>query len=312
MKNLKYILMVLLGGAMYGTMSSFVKLSYAEGFDTAQIAFAQAMLAALFLGACALPDLLCGRIAVSAKEASKLAFAGASIGLTNYLYYRSVSLISASLAIVALMQFTWICLLIEWICFCRKPSRLEAISAVLILSAAVFASGIPSCRSLSFSVEGLALALLSSATYAAYIAANGRTAKSLRWHMKGCIIMAVSASTIFLANCKTIIFCGNFSGNFLLWAVFLAAFGTTIPTAMFAAAIPRIGAAISSILMTIELPVAVICAHFVLGEQIGCAQAAGVAAMLVSISLMNYFKAKQSDKDGMSANRRAENLPTEP
>ena len=30
MKNLKYIFMVLLGGTMYGTMSSFVKLSYTK------------------------------------------------------------------------------------------------------------------------------------------------------------------------------------------------------------------------------------------------------------------------------------------
>ena len=110
MKNLKYILMVLLGGAMYGTMSSFVKLSYAKGFNAAEVAFAQALLAALFLGACALPDLLRKRVSVSAKEAATLALAGIPIGLTNYLYYQSVSLVSASLAIIALMQqFTWVC-----------------------------------------------------------------------------------------------------------------------------------------------------------------------------------------------------------
>ena len=50
MKNIKYILMVLLGGAMYGTMSSFVKLSYTWGYNAAEISFAQAALAAIFLG----------------------------------------------------------------------------------------------------------------------------------------------------------------------------------------------------------------------------------------------------------------------
>lgn len=39
MKNLKYIFMVLLGGTMYGTMSSFVKLSYTKGFNAAEISF---------------------------------------------------------------------------------------------------------------------------------------------------------------------------------------------------------------------------------------------------------------------------------
>ena len=54
MKNLKYIFMVLLGGTMYGTMSSFVKLSYSEGFNAAEIAFWQAFIAALLLAVCAL------------------------------------------------------------------------------------------------------------------------------------------------------------------------------------------------------------------------------------------------------------------
>ena len=48
MKNLKYIFMVLLGGTMYGTMSSFVKLSYTKGFNAAEISFWQAFIAALF------------------------------------------------------------------------------------------------------------------------------------------------------------------------------------------------------------------------------------------------------------------------
>lgn len=42
MKNIKYILMVLLGGTLYGTMSSFVKLSYAHGFNAAELSFWQA------------------------------------------------------------------------------------------------------------------------------------------------------------------------------------------------------------------------------------------------------------------------------
>ena len=42
--------MVLLGGAMYGTMSSFVKLSYSWGIMPLKSLFAQAALAAIFLG----------------------------------------------------------------------------------------------------------------------------------------------------------------------------------------------------------------------------------------------------------------------
>lgn len=296
MKNLKYILMVLLGGAMYGTMSSFVKLSYAKGFNAAEVAFAQALLAALFLGACALPDLLRKRVSVSAKEAATLALAGIPIGLTNYLYYQSVSLVSASLAIIALMQFTWVCLMLEWLCYGKRPSRLEITTAALVLLGTVLASGISSSGVQSISLEGVALALISSATYAAYIVANGSMGKGMHWHIKSCLIMATSAATIFLVNCKTIALGSHYGVEFLPWALFTAVLGTTVPTALFAAAIPRIDAGISSILMTVELPVAVICAHLVLGEHVGALQAAGVAIMLVSISFMNYCRTKPERK----------------
>lgn len=39
MKNLKYIFMVLLGGTMYGTMSSFVKIAYSRGYHAAELSF---------------------------------------------------------------------------------------------------------------------------------------------------------------------------------------------------------------------------------------------------------------------------------
>jgi len=55
-----------------------------------------------------------------------------AIGLTNYLYYQSVSYISASLAIVILMQFTWFSLFLEWIIFAKKPSRLELLTVFFI------------------------------------------------------------------------------------------------------------------------------------------------------------------------------------
>lgn len=122
MKNFKYIAMVLLGGALYGTLSSFVKLSYSYGFHAAEIAFSQALLAALFLGIYALfPSRKKPTKKLTRKDWVSLLLTGSAIGLTNYFYYYSVYFISASLAIILLMQFTWFSLLIEWGCFRKKP-----------------------------------------------------------------------------------------------------------------------------------------------------------------------------------------------
>ena len=92
--------MVLLGGAMYGTMSSFVKLSYSWGYNAAEISFAQAALAAIFLGTYTLVTGKSIQGKITRKDLLPLILTGSAIGVTNYLYYQSVSYISASLAIV--------------------------------------------------------------------------------------------------------------------------------------------------------------------------------------------------------------------
>lgn len=280
---------------MYGTMSSFVKLSYASGYNAAEISFSQALLSAVLLGIILLGS-KANRQRLAGKELASLLLVGGAIGLTNFLYYQSVSYISASLAIVILMQFTWFSLLLEWLIFRQRPGRLELVTVFFILVGTVMAGNLLQAGALSFSWRGMVLALASSFTYAVYIVANSRVGKSVKWQSKSTLIMAGSALTIFVINTQTIVSGNHFGYTFLLWAVFLAVVGTTIPTALFAAGIPKIGAGTSSILMTIEFPVAVLCAYIVLHEAISPVQIAGIIVMLAAISVMNYYKSSKTKK----------------
>jgi len=45
--------------------------------------------------------------------------------------------------------------------------------------------------------------------------------------------------------------------------------------------------------MTIELPIAIICAHLVLGESLSKIQLMGIVTMLGAIVWMNYVKTKK-------------------
>lgn len=288
--------MVLLGGAMYGTMSSFVKLSYSLGYNAAEISFSQALLAALFLGTFILITPYNGKERLSAKEIVSMLLTGGSIGITNFLYYQSVNYISASLAIVILMQFTWFSLLLEWFIFRQKPGKSELLTVIFILIGTLLAGNLASAGVLSFSWRGMALALASSFTYAVYIVANSKARKEVRWQTKSTLIMAGSALTIFIVNAKTIVTANHFGYEFLQWAVFLAVIGTTIPTALFASGIPKIGAGTSSILMTVEFPVAVLCAYIILNETIHPVQIAGIIMMLAAITAMNYYKLSNAKK----------------
>lgn len=288
--------MVLIGGAMYGTMSSFVKLSYSWGYNAAEISFSQAALATIFLSICMLRAKL-SQDKLTRKGILSLLLTGSAIGLTNYLYYLSVDYISASLAIVILMQFTWFSLFLEWLLFSRKPSRVELVTVVFILIGTIFAGNLWNADSLSFSFYGIFLVLLASLTYAFYIVANSRVGKNNPWQSKSTLIMLGSTITIFLVNSKTIVVNNHFGIAFLVWAVFLAVIGTTVPTALFAMGISKVGASISSILMTIELPIAILCAHFILGEHIHSSQVLGVIIMLLAICTMNYYKSRTINKN---------------
>lgn len=112
----------------YGTMSSFVKLSYSWGYNAAEISFAQAGFAAILLGICVVCSGKNSKAKLNHKDLLPLLLTGSAIGLTNFLYYQSVSYISASLAIIILMQFTWLSLLLEWIVFTKKPSQIELLT----------------------------------------------------------------------------------------------------------------------------------------------------------------------------------------
>ena len=92
----KYILMVFAGACSYGILSSLVKLSYAEGFNAAQVSFVQALLGAAVLWV--IVFLQEKKIAaISAKNWLLLLLTGAAIGLTTFLYYLSVKYIPASI-----------------------------------------------------------------------------------------------------------------------------------------------------------------------------------------------------------------------
>lgn len=296
MKNLKYIFMVLLGGTMYGTMSSFVKLSYSNGFNAAEIAFWQAFLAAFMLAICTSFTIKGTKGKIVFKDFLPLLLTGCAIGLTNFFYYESVGYIPASLAIVILMQFTWFSLFLEWLIFTRKPSRLELLTVFFILVGTIMAGGVFETKEWLFSIKGVVLALSASLTYAVYIIANGRIGKGVRWQVKSTVIMIGSSLCIFSINSGTILSSEHLGGNFFTWVMLLAVVGTTIPTALFAAGISKIGAGISSILMTVELPVAILCARIVLKEQVSPLQAAGIVIMLASICAMNYYKVLKSKK----------------
>ena len=287
----RYILMVFAGACSFGILSTFVKLAYREGYTAAEISVTQAFTGMVVLWLLYLINRR-QRHPVRPADWAWLLITGGCIGLTSFVYYVSVAYIPASVAIVILMQFTWIGLLMEALFFKKIPSLLQLVTTLMILTGTWMGSGLAGNGFTGLPVKGLLYAGASAFLYAMYIIANSRVGKSLDTGKKSAVIIMGSTLCIFLVNAPQLVASTHFNTGLLKWALFLSLFGTIIPPLLFAKGIPKVGAGISAVIMTAELPVAVVCSHFILQEPVNGLQWAGVALMLLSMLLLNahYFR----------------------
>jgi drug/metabolite transporter (DMT)-like permease len=288
---IKYIVMVFAGACSFGILSTFVKLAYHEGYSAAEITFTQALVGMLVLWVLVLlrkksPETNTSAV-INGKMWLSLLFTGAAIGLSTFVYYLSVHYISASLAIVILMQFTWMGTLLEWLFFKKKPGAAQIAIIGVIMGATVLASGFIDMHTGEAQLKGILYALGAALLYAVYIVANSKTIKEISPLRKSAVIMTGSTLGILIVNAPVLLATSHFNVELLKWALFFSLFGTIIPQVLFAKGIPRVGAGISAIIMTVELPVAIITAHIVLSESVSLLQWVGIFVMLFAMVLMN-------------------------
>lgn len=293
----RYIVMVFAGACSFGILSTFVKLAYRKGYSAATIAASQA-----FTGLVVLAILFWlfkrrqpGHAAfqLARQHWMPLFFTGIAIGLTTFVYYVSVQYIPASLAIVLLMQFTWMGMLLEWLLHRKRPGWLQVVATVVILAGTIMAGGLLPLHAVAWPIKGILYALASALFYAIYVVANSRTSNGLHPVAKSVVIMLGSTTGIVLVNARSLMTDSYIDAGLIPWALFLALFGTIIPPVLFAKGIPKIGAGISAIIMTAELPVAVICSHLLLQEPVDAWQWTGVVIMLVAIGILQWLQSKK-------------------
>jgi len=290
----KYIIIVALGALSFGMLSSFAKIAYTQGYTPAEITLTQAFVGTVILWSIAIFRTL--------KKGQKLTLnlqlllAGTSMGASAYTYYLSVAFIPASLAIVLLMQITWLSIVIEWIFFKKRPSNIEIGSAVFIIFGTVLAGNLSDLNNASISIKGVLLSLLSALLYTLYIVFTSKVGKKTPMFEKSALMTSGSAMIIFLINFEAITTSNHLDFGLLQWGTFLAIFGTVIPPICFTVGMPKIGAGLSSVLLTLELPAAVFCAHIILGEKVTFLQIVGIVIMLGAIIYLNIAKTKKQKK----------------
>ncbi|MGO4906585.1 DMT family transporter [Flavobacterium sp. W20_MBD1_R3] len=285
---LKGVFLVGLGATSYGMLATFVKIAYGEGYTTPEITVAQfvyGIMGMLMINMFQKAKKRNTVIKASQKNISQLMLAGTSLGFTSIFYYLAVKYIPVSIAIVLLMQTVWMGVLFEMILEKKVPSTQKIVSVFIVLTGTILATNVIE-NSIVLDWRGIVLGLFAAASFTTTMFTANRVAthissaqRSLFMLLGGAVIV-----TIFAISTQTTPF--NFE-IFMKWGIILALFGTIIPPLLLNAGFPLTGIGLGSIVSALELPVSVLMAYLLLGEQVNLIQWLGIILIILAIIIMN-------------------------
>lgn len=284
-------LFVFMGACSYGVLSTFVKLAYGEGFTLGEVVGAQVFFGVVILWGIwlFLPDKKA--IVTDYRTSLKLIMSGISTAMVSICYYQCVQLLPASVAILLLMQFTWIGIGLDWWAYKKKPSGVQVLSVLLILGGTILAGGLLSDGNHVFNLAGIAYGMVAAVCFALFLFISGKLGNHIHPIAKSALVMTGACATIFLLFTPVFLVNGVLGGGLMKWALALSVFGIVIPPVFFAKGIPKVGIGLGAILCSAELPVAVLMSVVVLNEKLTGSQWFGIALILFAIALpnMNLF-----------------------
>ena len=312
---LKGVLLVALGATSYGMLATFVKMAYGEGYTTAEVTFSQfafGILGMLIINLFLKTKNKNSVEKASRKNISQLMLAGSSTGLTSIFYYLAVKFdIPVSIAIVLLMQTVWMGVILESILDKKLPSKRKVIAVLIVLIGTALATDLIN-TSVKLNPLGLVFGLMAAASFtttmftANRIATNISSAQRSLYMLFGGGILVVLFALItqilpfqFPAFEEAVgIFSTAQAFNFqifLKWAIILSLFGTIIPPLLLNAGFPLTGIGLGSIVSSLELPVSVMMAYFLLQESVSLTQWIGIILIIAAIVVMNLKKKEEGN-----------------
>lgn len=285
---IKGVFLVGLGATSYGMLATFVKLAYQENFTTAEVTSAQfiyGIIGILLINLFQKQQAKTAVIKASKKNIFQLMLAGTSLGMTSVFYYLCVKYIDVSIAIVLLMQTVWIGVLLEWFLDKKAPSKQKIIAVVIVLFGTLLATNLLNSTA-AIDWKGILFGFLAACSFTTTMFTANKVAlgissaqRSLYMLLGGAIIVAGFALFTQTTPFNMEIF--------MKWGIILALFGTIIPPMLMNSGFPHIGLGLGSIVSSLELPVSVMMAYFILNETVITSQWLGVILIVFAIVIMN-------------------------
>ncbi|RAP78367.1 EamA family transporter [Paenibacillus montanisoli] len=314
---MKYMLSVFLGAVSYGILSTIVVHAYGDGYCLGEVVGTQLLTGFILSWLLVLGlQLRNKRAAAKAKAAGEivktapkltwkqrfmLMAAGIPTAMTGLLYYQSLKFIPNSLAIILLFQFTWMGVLIHAVSTRTRPNGIMLLTLSVLLGGTVLAAGILEQGIAEFNVTGVLLGLLAAISYSLFVLFSGKAVSSAHPAYRSVWMITGGLIFVFILFPPVYLFNGVIWSSLLLFGFLLGLFGAFIPPVLFAAGVPHIGEGMAGILGASELPVAVMLSAVVLHEHVSMLQWAGVALVLLGVTLPELLKGMLNDSKKLTA-----------
>ncbi|CAM3651107.1 DMT family transporter [Flavobacterium gelidilacus] len=285
---IKGVFLVGLGATSYGMLATFVKLAYKEDFTTAEVTSAQfiyGIIGILIINLFQKQQAKTVVIKATKKNIFQLMLAGTSLGMTSVFYYLCVKYIDVSIAIVLLMQTVWIGVLLEWFLDKKAPSTQKIIAVVIVLIGTLLATNLLN-STVEIDWRGLIFGMLAACSFTTTMFTANKVALRISSAQRSLYMLLGGAVTVagFALFTQTTPFNTEI---FMKWGIVLALFGTIIPPMLMNSGFPHIGLGLGSIVSSLELPVSVMMAYFILNETVVVSQWLGVLLIIFAIVIMN-------------------------
>ena len=285
---LKGVFLVGFGAISYGMLATFVKIAYGQGYTISEVIISQFTYGILALLCINLYKKLTNKTIAekpTQKNILELLLAGTSLGLTSVFYYLAIKYIPVSIAIVLLMQTVWMGVLLESILDRKLPSLQKSVAVIVVLFGTLLATNLFETH-LKIDWRGMILGICSAASFTATMFTSNRIATHISSTQRSLYMLLGGAIIVFSFAFITSDTAFNFD-IFLSWGIVVSLFGTIIPPLLFTAGFPKTGIGLGSIVSSLELPVSVLMAYFLLNEDVNFLQWLGILLIILAIIIMN-------------------------
>lgn len=289
-EKIKGALFVLLGAASYGILATIVKYANGLGNATATLIFFQFLVGVIILSI--VYTFSSSKANATFKSRRKLMTWGASLGSTSLLYYLSIQYIPVSIAIILLMQNIWMGIVLESVLAKKMPSNTKLLGTFLTIIGTLLATNIFNSQ-VTLDWRGLALGIGAGVSFTISMYASSTVEQTLPSQFRS--LYFVLGGLILITTFFNTSIIEGFSMQTLYWGSLLAIFGTVLPPLLFTSGIPKTGLGISSILSSAEIPVSILSATIILGENTSTIQWIGVLIIVASVVIVNTVSSKPSN-----------------